>query len=222
MFILASWFPLAGPLALIGLALSPWLADRAGSGAAGAARLAALFALLVAATAAALVFAFGARATPTLGAGGVGVSLYLDRLSAAMSLLVAFVGLIVVAYSGNYLAGEASQPRFLRRLLLTLGAVLTLTMAGNLLLFALAWIATSLSLNTLLLFFPERPAAVLAARKKFVVSRLGDLALLAGMALAYRGAGTLDIPALLAAARGAAPPQGLAWAALAFALAAGL
>jgi len=213
-------FPLTGPLALIGLALSPLLADRAGSRAAGAARLAALFALLVAGAAAALVFAFGPRVTPTLGLGGVGASLFLDRLGATMSLLVAFVGVIVVAYSGPYLGGEPSQPRFLRRLLLTLGAVLTLTMAGNLLLFALAWIATSLALNALLLFFPERPAAVLAARKKFVVSRLGDLALLAGMALAYGGAGTLDIPALLADARSPAPPPALAWAAFAFALAA--
>jgi uncharacterized protein len=89
-------------------------------------------------------------------------------------------------YSRNYLAGDPGQGRFFRWLALTVGSVLLLVVSGNLALFALAWIATSLSLHQLLTVYPDRPAARLAARKKAVFSRLGDLCLVAAIVLAWR------------------------------------
>lgn len=142
----------------------------------------------------------GPLSTGTLGVAGIGLGFYLDTLSALMFGLVAFVGLVVVLYSRNYLAGDPGQARFTTWLLLTLAAVLLLIVSGNLFQFWLAWVATSVALNRLLLFYPGRQAAVLAARKKFVASRLADLCLVAAMVLLYRQVGSLDYAALFASA----------------------
>ncbi|GEO42878.1 NADH dehydrogenase [Skermanella aerolata] len=142
----------------------------------------------------------GPLATTTLGIAGIGVGFYIDALTAIMVALVAFVGLIVVLYSRNYLDGDPGQARFTKWLCLTLAAVLLLIISGNLLQFALAWVATSLGLDKLLLFYPERQAAVLAARKKFLASRLGDLCLLAAMVLLHQAFGSLDYAVLFAGA----------------------
>ena len=201
------WSAALGPLALL----------LAASGdAVRFARPAAAFALLVALAGLAGVIAFGPFATGTLGAAGIGFALDLDPLSAAMSALVAFVGLVVVAYSGPYLDGAPRQRRFLRLLSATLASVLLFILSGNLLQSWLAWFGASLALHGLLLFHPERRAGVLAARKKQIASRLGDLALLVALVFAYRGAGSLDLRAVLAAP----PSPALAVAAVGLALAA--
>ncbi|MFN3160086.1 MAG: proton-conducting transporter membrane subunit [Rubinisphaera brasiliensis] len=124
--------------------------------------------------------------------------LYYDSLSAVVLLLIAFVGLIIVRYSTRYLDGEASQGRFFQWLLFTLGAVSTLVLSGNLIMFTLAWMLTSLGLHQLLTHYSERPWAVWAARKKFLISRLGDLFLLAALGLAWQTFGTLDFSGIFA------------------------
>ncbi|MCB1279323.1 proton-conducting transporter membrane subunit [Prosthecobacter sp.] len=127
------------------------------------------------------------------------LSLYLDPLSVLMLGLVTFLGMIVSRYSFNYLAGDPGQARFSRWLVLTLASVSTLVISSNLLMFALAWVATSLSLHKLLLFYPERVGAVLAAKKKFIVSRIGDVCLLAALLLVWQVFGTWDFQAIFAA-----------------------
>ena len=139
--------------------------------------------------------------TPVLGLAGVGFSLYVDRLTAAMFLLVSFIGVIVVAYSRNYLEGDPGHVRFTGMLCLTLSAVLMVILSGNLFLFAAAWIATSLGLKQLLVFYPERPAAQLAARKEFIASRCGDVCLLVAFGLLYQLAGSLEYGPIFSAAR---------------------
>ncbi|MGJ4915839.1 NADH-quinone oxidoreductase subunit L [Bradyrhizobium sp. HKCCYLRH2060] len=152
----------------------------------------------VASLAAAVV---GAGRTPLLGGYGLGLSLQLDALGAILSVLVSFIGMVVVRYSRNYLDGDPGQVRFTRWLLLTLAAVLTLLIAGNLVLLLAAWVATSLSLGKLLLFYETRPAAIRASRKKFVASRLGDACLALAALLLYIRFGTLEIAGLVAHAR---------------------
>lgn len=128
-----------------------------------------------------------------------GLMLYIDRLAVIMLLLVAFIGAAVIRYSRNYLDGDPGQRRFFQWLCWTVSAVLLLVIAGHFVVFVLAWIMTSLCLHRLLLFYPERAGAHVAARKKFVVSRLGDIALiLAGICL-YRVFHTLEFAALFAA-----------------------
>ncbi len=164
-----------------------------------AAKSAAALTALLAIANAVEVTAHGTLRTPLLGGAGVGFSLYIDVLAAMMFCLVALIGLIVVAYSQHYMDGDAHQLRFTRQLCLTLAAVLLVIVSGNMLLFTLAWIATAWGLHVLLVFYPERQAAILAARKKFIVSRVGDLCLFAAMFLVYRLCGSLQYDAIFAA-----------------------
>jgi NAD(P)H-quinone oxidoreductase subunit 5 len=151
------------------------------------------------------VIAHGSLRTPLVGVAGIGASLYLDALSSMMFCLVGLIGLIVVAYSQNYLDGDPQHPRFTRQLCVTLAAVLLVIVSGNLLLFALAWIATSMGLHRLLVFYPERQAAVLAARKKFIASRLGELCLFGALCLLYRMFGSLQYETLFAGVKAMQP-----------------
>ncbi len=198
------WLAALGPLALAGVGIipaawanrHPFLVARA-AWAGGIASLA----LLIAATSIQLALGSAAQRTGTIGFSGVGFALQLDALSATVALLVAFVGTVVIHFSRNYLAGDPNHGRFIQGLSVTLASVLLLILSGNLFQLALAWFATSLGLHRLLLFYRERPAAVLAARKKFIASRIGDLCLIGAMVLAHRFFGSLDYAAILQGAR---------------------
>lgn len=156
---------------------------------------------LFAALAAVQLVMSGSTTSALIGAGGVGVSVRTDAVSVVMSLLVSFVGWIVVRFACTYLDGEAGQGRFMAWLCLTLASVLTLVVAGNVVMLVIAWVMMSIGLTKLLLFYNQRPAARRAARKKFVVARMGDAALIAAAILLAKGFGTTDIGAINAAAR---------------------
>ncbi|MCX7323493.1 MAG: proton-conducting transporter membrane subunit [Hyphomicrobiales bacterium] len=215
------FLPLAAPAALLVAAAfaarSPGLRPLAAIRASG---LAAMAALLAAAMSLALLMVHGPGTSPLIGLGGIGLSVRLDPVSAVMALLVAFVGWVVLRYAARYLDGEQRQGSFTAWLLMTLAAVLMLVLAGNLWQLVAAWIATSLCLHRLLLFYPERIAAQRAARKKFITARLGDAALIAAAILLAAGYGTSDIATILAAARTGAAPSPAIWAAGLLALAA--
>jgi hypothetical protein len=127
---------------------------------------AALVSVAVAVGSAAILVQGGAAAGPGLGLGAWAVAPRLDAVSAVMLLLVASIGWVVLRYSATYLDGEARQGAFTGWMALTLAAVMLLVTAGTLLQLVGAWIATSLALHKLLLFFPERVVAQRAARKK--------------------------------------------------------
>ncbi len=106
------------------------------------------------------------------------------------------------------------------RLLVTLAATVVLTMAGDLIVFAAGWMTLSLVLHKLLVFYANRPLAVLAARKKFIAARFSDLCILTAFVLLWSAAGTTDIVSLgRAAAAGTLGNAGL-FAALLIAVAA--
>jgi NAD(P)H-quinone oxidoreductase subunit 5 len=124
------------------------------------------------------------------------ISLYYDNLSALLLLLVSFLTAVITRYSQNYLDGDPQHGRFTKWLCLTAGSVQVLVIAGNLLVFALAWSAVSFCLHKLLIFYPDRPGALLAARKKFIFSRLGDLCLWGTLILVYQKFQTWDFQEL--------------------------
>lgn len=126
---------------------------------------------------------------------------YLDSLSGIMLLLIAFIGLIIVKYSIRCLDRDATQGRFLKWILVTLGAVLLLVVSRDLVIFTLAWMLTSYSLHQLLTHYPERSWATWAARKKFLISRLGDVMLLAALGLTYFCFGSVEYSEIFAAAQ---------------------
>ena len=206
MLLLGNWSPeamliISGPLLLLAFSLAPraWanrqveLVARLSGGA--------TIAALVSALLCALHLAFAGRAQHIFMAWGrLQIGIYYDALSAIMFVLVAFLGAIVTRYAHRYLQGDPEQGHFLKWLCITIGAVLTLLVSGNLALFTAAWIATSMGLHQLLTFYSHRPAALIAARKKFVISRLGDLCLLAALALTYRAFGTWEFHELFASA----------------------
>lgn len=165
----------------------------------------------------------GSVTSPIVGYEGAGLSLRFDALSVTMFLLVSFVGAIVVQFSRNYLDGDARQGTFIGGLCLTLAAVSLLVLSGNLFQLVGAWIATSLALHRLLVFYRERPAAVIAARKKFVTARIADACLLGAAVMMTNAFGSSDIATILERARDfgeAAAPSGVLAATLLIAVAA--
>lgn len=189
----------AGPVALIAFGLTP--ASFLNRNGRRAARMGSLISLV------ALVFALLATASfvlngPANGAINLGASIqagmYFDNLSAILLVLVSFLLAIVARYAINYLAGDPAQGRFTKWLCLTGGSVLAIVISGNLVQFAIAWSATSLCLHQLLVFYPKRPGAVLAARKKFLISRLGDACLLTVIILVHRKFHTWNFSELFA------------------------
>ena len=168
------------------------------------AEAAALLALVAAIVSTAGLIVLGPGVSPVIGIYGVGLSVRLDAVSATMLLLVTFIGWIVVRYAGTYLDGENRQGSFTGWLCVTLASVMLLVTAGNLGQLVLSWVATSLFLHRLLLFYPDRAAGRRAARKKFITARLGDIALFGAAALLSAAYGTADIGSILQAARAGA------------------
>lgn len=116
-----------------------------------------------------------------------------DHLSSVMICLIAFLGAVVIRFASRYLEGDPKQARFLSCMSLTLATVLAMVMANHLLLLTVLWWIKNLLLNRLLLHHPERPAAVFAARKKFVFSRIAEVCLLIAACWLYAGYGTWQI-----------------------------
>jgi len=129
------------------------------------------------------------------------IGVYFDSLAAVMVLLVTFIGCIISHYSVRYLDGETTQGRFMRWINFTLGAVLLLIVSRNLVMLTGAWLLTSFGLHQLLMHYADRPGAILAARKKFVISRLGDVLLIAALVLTFQTFGSFEYGAVFASAK---------------------
>lgn len=194
--------PYAAPLVFLPSAVCGFL--RSGKRPGTVPRLAeisALLALLIAGMTAALLIKGGPWDTGVFRFADMGLSLRVDVISSVMLSLVAFIGWVVLRYSRTYLDGEARQGAFTGWLCLTLSAVMMLVLSGNLIQLVLAWVATSLFLHRLLLFYPGRIAARRAAAKKFVTARMGDGALIIAAVLLTFAYGTTEIALILDAAR---------------------
>ena len=116
-----------------------------------------------------------------------------DVPAICLLLLVCALGAVVVRYSLTYLRGVPDLDRYLRAMLLTLSSVTMLVIADSVLVLALAWTGTSLALHQLLTFYPHRTAALMAAHKKFLLSRLADACVAACVALIYLEVGSFDL-----------------------------
>lgn len=206
--------PLLAPLALIAASIMAFRGP--GLRPAGTLRLAnaaALVALAAAVGTALLLLSNGAVTGPLIGPGELAFASRIDMLSVVMLLLVAFVGWVVVRFAATYLDGEARQGAFTGWLCATLASVLLLVQAGTLSLLVVAWIATSLCLQQLLLFYADRVEAKRAARKKALSARIGFVALIVAALLLGNAYGTGEIAAILAAAQAGEAPTAALWAA---------
>jgi proton-translocating NADH-quinone oxidoreductase chain L len=105
--------------------------------------------------------------------------------------MVTFVGLLIFIYSTGYMAEDENFTRFFCFLALFAGAMLAVLIANSLLLLFMAWEIVGLTSYLLIGFWYHNPAAAAAAKKAFLVTRIGDLGLLIGMVWLYAQAGTL-------------------------------
>lgn len=124
--------------------------------------------------------------------------IYFDGLSVVMLMLISLIAWVNAVYARRYLDGDPGQGRFYKWFTLTVAAVVWMVVARDLLTLWLAWIVTSLGLHQLLLFYPARPWAVWTARKKFLISRLGDVFLGVGIGTIWYEFGTLEFASLFA------------------------
>jgi len=112
---------------------------------------------------------------------GFGIGFLADPLSASTALMVAFVSLLVFTYSAAYMAEDPRAARFFAFLSLFSGAMLGLVLSGDLLLLFICWELVGLASYLLIGFWFQKPEAAAAARKAFLTTRIGDVALLAAI-----------------------------------------
>jgi NADH:ubiquinone oxidoreductase subunit 5 (subunit L)/multisubunit Na+/H+ antiporter MnhA subunit len=128
-----------------------------------------------------------------------------DAVSVTMTLLVAFVGWVVVRYARSYLDGEAREGAFHGLMLAALAAVLLVVQAGTLWMLLAGLIAVGLVMRQLLLFYPDRAEARRAAAKFTLVWGMGDATLAVAAVLLWFAFGTAEIAALNTAAADGLP-----------------
>ncbi|MDI6844055.1 MAG: NADH-quinone oxidoreductase subunit L [Anaerosomatales bacterium] len=122
-----------------------------------------------------------------------------DALAALMLVIVGVVAACVVAFSWGYMAHEDGQPRYYAVLMLFVSAMSVLVLADNLVTLFVGWELVGACSYLLIGFWYRKPAATRAAIKAFMTTRVGDVAMLVGMAVLWRHAGTLSVREIVAA-----------------------
>ncbi|MDI6827983.1 MAG: NADH-quinone oxidoreductase subunit L [Armatimonadota bacterium] len=116
-----------------------------------------------------------------------------DQLTVMMLLVVTIVAMLVQIYSVGYMHGDPRYPRFFAYLSLFSAAMLGLVTADNLILLFVSWELVGLTSYLLIGFWFEKPEAMRAAKKAFIVTRVGDLGFLLGVLLLFQYTGTVKL-----------------------------
>lgn len=127
-----------------------------------------------------------------------GIAFRLDALSLIMTLVVTFVGFLIHVYSAEYMEEEEEgYSRFFAYMNLFVGSMLVLVLADNLLLLYAGWEGVGLCSYLLIGFWYKDPTNGRAARKAFIVTRVGDAAMAVALFLLFNQLGTLHIQDLM-------------------------
>jgi len=129
------------------------------------------------------------------------IAFYVDGLTLVMMSVITGVGFLIHLYSTEFMWEDDSLCRYFAYMNLFVASMLLLVMADNLLLLYLGWEGVGLCSYLLIGFWYRDPANGRAARKAFVVTRVGDAAMALGLLLLFTELGTLEIQPLMAAAR---------------------
>ncbi|HTI01578.1 MAG TPA: NADH-quinone oxidoreductase subunit L [Acidisoma sp.] len=140
--------------------------------------------------------------------------LYLDPLSLVMMLVVTIVGFFILLYASAFMEGDEGYSRFFAYMNLFVAAMLVLVLADDLLFLYVGWEGVGLCSYLLIGFWYRDAANGLAARKAFIVTRVGDTGLMVGLFLLFTQLHTLQIQPLMQAAA-QTWPQGSSFASLA-------
>ncbi len=125
------------------------------------------------------------------------IAFYLDALSLLMVLVVTFVGSLIHLYSAEFMLEDEGYSRFFAYMNLFVASMCTLLLGANLLLLFLGWEGVGLCSYLLIGFWYRDPVNGLAARKAFIVTRVGDTAMILGLFLLFDKLGTLQIQELM-------------------------
>ena len=137
-----------------------------------------------------------------LGAGGVfPIGAYVDGLAAVMLVVVGFVSLMVQLYSGAFMEGDSRFAWYYAVLNLFTASMLGLVLAPNFIELYIFWELVGLCSYLLIGHWFEKPSAVKAARKAFIVTRIGDAALFVGIIIFWRATGTTSFTGIAEAAQ---------------------
>ncbi len=128
-----------------------------------------------------------AHSAPWMTVGGLPIRMgyYVDQLTAMMLLVVTTVAMLVQIYSIGYMHGDKRYPRYFAYISLFSAAMLSLVIADNLLLFFISWELVGLTSYLLIGFWFEKPSAMRAAKKAFIVTRVGDVGFFMGLLLLF-------------------------------------
>lgn len=129
----------------------------------------------------------------TVGDFNVSFRLWIDELSLVMVSVITGVGFLIHWYATGYMSEEEGYSRFFCYMNLFVFAMLMLVMGDSLLLLFLGWEGVGLCSYLLIGFFHKVPEFGYAARKAFVVTRVGDTFLIIALFLLFREVGSLDI-----------------------------
>ena len=136
----------------------------------------------------------GAAASTGLAVPQVNLDLYIDPLAAVMTLVITGVGFLIHAYAAGYMDDEndPDYARFFAHMNLFVFSMLLLVLAHNFLFLVIGWAMVGLSSYLLIGFYNQRPSAVLAARKAFVMNVIGDVGIVIASFIVLRTVGSLD------------------------------
>lgn len=127
-------------------------------------------------------------------------ALRLDQLSMCFVLLITGVGSLIHIYSVGYMSHDPGRRRFFAYLNLFLAAMLVLVLADNYLVLYLGWEGVGLASYLLIGFWHEKPSAATAAKKAFVVNRVGDMGLAIALFVMFATFGSVDFGQVFAGA----------------------
>ena len=130
----------------------------------------------------------------------VAMQILVDPVSLTMMMIITGVGGLIVWYSMGYMHGEDEERRYFAYMALFVFSMLMLVMGGNLLLLLVGWGLVGLASYLLIGFYHDRPDAVAAAKKAFIMNAIGDAAMALGFFLLIAKTGSLDFSTTFAAA----------------------
>ncbi|HEY8736427.1 MAG TPA: NADH-quinone oxidoreductase subunit L [Candidatus Dormibacteraeota bacterium] len=123
-------------------------------------------------------------------------NLYVDPLSTLMILVITGVGFLIHVYSIGYMAADRGFSRFFAYMNLFVFAMLLLVLSGNFVWLVVGWGGVGLCSYLLIGFWYDRPAAVLAARKAFVMNVIGDVGMVFAAFVIFLNLNVLDFSAV--------------------------
>src|SRR3954467_12438930 len=126
------------------------------------------------------------------GSFSTGFSLLVDPLSVFMMLIVSGVGGLIVLYSIGYMEGDDEERRYFAYMSIFVFSMLLLVQGGNLLILLVGWGLVGLSSYLLIGFWHERPSAVAAAKKAFVMNAFGDATMALSLFIIIAHTGSLN------------------------------